>query len=172
MLTHSPAGEELRRFLPVLGGHTMTAMKQDFGAVQTMLKQMPAAKFTAFLKSMACAQQAVAEKTSFASQSLEVHHIADWTSLICVSRVGDLPRWKEETAHLKGHCSARRPNCAPGRGSQGTFPCEWEVQDEVHQARMTAHETRPAKNENCFNTTLNLEPLRPLSHTREKICAV
>ena len=85
MLTHSPAGEELRRFLRMLGCHTMTAMKQDFGAVQTMLKRMPAAKFTAFLKSMACAQQAVAEKTSFALQSLENHHTADWTSLCCVA---------------------------------------------------------------------------------------
>ena len=44
-----------------------------------MLKQMPAAKLTAFLTSMVFAEQAGAEKMSFASQSLENLHIADWT---------------------------------------------------------------------------------------------
>ena len=63
----------------------MTVKKQDVSAVKTMFKQMSAARLTAFLTSLACAQQAGAEKTSFASKHLEKHHIADWTSVICVA---------------------------------------------------------------------------------------
>ena len=63
----------------MLAYHTMTVKKQDFSAVKTMLTQMPAAKLTAFLTSMAYAQQAGAEKTNFAPQFLENDHIADWT---------------------------------------------------------------------------------------------
>ena len=68
MLTHSLSAEELRRFLPMLVCHTMTVKKQAFSAVQTTLKQIPVAKLTTFLTSMACAQQAGSEKTSLASQ--------------------------------------------------------------------------------------------------------
>ena len=53
MLTHSPSAEELRQFLSMVGCHTMTAMKENYNAVKTMLKAMPTAKVTAFLASMA-----------------------------------------------------------------------------------------------------------------------
>ena len=84
MLAHSPSGEELRRFLLMVGCYTMTVKKQDFSAFKTMLKQMPSPKLTAFFTSMACAQQAGAE-TSFASQSLENHQTEDWTQVMCVA---------------------------------------------------------------------------------------
>ena len=69
----------------MLRGHTTKVKMQDFSAVNTMLKHMLAAKLTAFLTSMACAHQAEAQKTSFASQSLGKHHTPDWTSVICVA---------------------------------------------------------------------------------------
>ena len=53
MLTHSPSAEELRKFLPMIGCHTMTVNRENYNAVKTMLKAMPAAKVTAFLTSMA-----------------------------------------------------------------------------------------------------------------------
>ena len=54
MLTHSPSAEELRKFLPMIGCHTMTLNRENYNAVKTMLKaMMPAAKVTAFLTSMA-----------------------------------------------------------------------------------------------------------------------
>ena len=53
MLTHSPSAEEWRKFLPMIGCHTMTTKKENFNAVKTMLKGMPAANVTAFLASMA-----------------------------------------------------------------------------------------------------------------------
>ena len=48
MLTHSPSAEELRKFLPMIGCHTTTANRENYNAVKTMLKGMPAAKVTAF----------------------------------------------------------------------------------------------------------------------------
>ena len=48
MLTHSPSAEELRKFLPMIGCHTMTVNRENYNAVKTMLKAMPAAKVTAF----------------------------------------------------------------------------------------------------------------------------
>ena len=53
MLTHSPSAEELRKFLPMIGCHTMTVNRENYNAVKTMLKAMPAAKVTAFWTSMA-----------------------------------------------------------------------------------------------------------------------
>ena len=53
MLTHSPSAEELRKFLPMIGCHTMTANRDNYNAVKTMLKSMPTAKVTAFLTSLA-----------------------------------------------------------------------------------------------------------------------
>ena len=53
MLTHSPSAEELRKFLPMIGCHTMTVNRENYNAVKTMLKAMPAAKVTAFLTSLA-----------------------------------------------------------------------------------------------------------------------
>ena len=53
MLTHSPSAEELRKFIPMIGCHTMTANRENFKAVRKMLKGMPAAKVTAFLTSLA-----------------------------------------------------------------------------------------------------------------------
>ena len=47
------SAEELRKFLPMIGCHTMTVKKENFNAVKTMLKAMLAAKVTAFLASMA-----------------------------------------------------------------------------------------------------------------------
>ena len=44
---------DLRKFLPMIGCHTMTVKKGNFNAVMTMLKEMPAARVTAFLASMA-----------------------------------------------------------------------------------------------------------------------
>ena len=53
MLNHSPSAEELRKFLPMIGCHTMTVNRETYNAVKTMLKAMPAAKVTAFLTSLA-----------------------------------------------------------------------------------------------------------------------
>ena len=53
VLTHSPSAEELRKFLPTIGCHTMTANRENYNAVKTMLKAMPAAKVTEFLTSLA-----------------------------------------------------------------------------------------------------------------------
>ena len=53
MLTHRPSAEELRKFLPMIGCHTMTVNRENYNAVKTTLKAMPAAKVTAFLTSMA-----------------------------------------------------------------------------------------------------------------------
>ena len=53
MLTHSPSAEELRKFLPMIGCHTMTVNRENYNAVKTMLKAMPAEKVTAFLTSLA-----------------------------------------------------------------------------------------------------------------------
>ena len=53
MLTHSDSAEELPKFLPMIGCHTMTANRENYNAVKTMLKAMPAAKVTAFLTSLA-----------------------------------------------------------------------------------------------------------------------
>ena len=50
MLTHSPSAEEWRKFLPMIG--TMTVNRENYNAVKTMLKTMPAAKVTAFLTSI------------------------------------------------------------------------------------------------------------------------
>ena len=52
MLTHSPA-EELRKFLPMIGCHTMTVNEDTFNAVKTMQKGMSAAKMTVLLATMA-----------------------------------------------------------------------------------------------------------------------
>ena len=52
MLTHSPCAEELRKLLPMIG-HMMTVNRENYNAVKTMLKAMPAAKVTAFLTSLA-----------------------------------------------------------------------------------------------------------------------
>ena len=52
MLTHSPSAEELRKFLPMIGCHT-TVNRENYNAVKTVLKAMPAAKVTAFLTSLA-----------------------------------------------------------------------------------------------------------------------
>ena len=52
MLTHSPSAEELRKFLSMTGCQTMTVKRENFNAVKTMLKRMPAPKITAFLASM------------------------------------------------------------------------------------------------------------------------
>ena len=40
MLTHSPSAEELRKFLPMIGCHTMAAKRENYNAVKTMLKAM------------------------------------------------------------------------------------------------------------------------------------
>ena len=40
MLTHSPSAEELRKFLPMIGCHTMTVNRENYNAVKTMLKSM------------------------------------------------------------------------------------------------------------------------------------
>ena len=53
MLTHSPSAEELRKFLPMIGCHTMTVNRENYNAAKTMLKAMPAVKVTAFLTSLA-----------------------------------------------------------------------------------------------------------------------
>ena len=53
MLTHSPSAEHLRKFLPMIGCHTMTANRENYNAVKTMLQGMPAAEVTAFLTSLA-----------------------------------------------------------------------------------------------------------------------
>ena len=53
MLTHSPSAEELRKFLPMIGCHTMTANRENYNAVKTILKGMSAAKVTTFLTSLA-----------------------------------------------------------------------------------------------------------------------
>ena len=53
MLAQSPSADELRKFLPVIGCHTITVKKENFNAVKTMLKAMPTAKVAAFLASMA-----------------------------------------------------------------------------------------------------------------------
>ena len=53
MFTHSSSPEELRKFLPMIGCHTMTANRENCNAVKTMLKAMPAARVTAFLTSLA-----------------------------------------------------------------------------------------------------------------------
>ena len=53
MLTHRPSAEELRKFLLMIGCCTITAKKENFNAVKTMLKKMPAENVTAFLASMA-----------------------------------------------------------------------------------------------------------------------
>ena len=50
MLTHSPSEEELRKFLPMIGCHTITVNREINNAVKTMLKSMLAA---AFLTSLA-----------------------------------------------------------------------------------------------------------------------
>ena len=50
MLTHSPSAEGLRKFLPMIGCHTMIVNREIYNAVKTMLKSMPAA---AFLTSLA-----------------------------------------------------------------------------------------------------------------------
>ena len=34
MLTHSPSAEELRKFLPMIGCHTMTVKKENFNPVK------------------------------------------------------------------------------------------------------------------------------------------
>ena len=52
-LTHSTSAEELRRLPPMIGCHTMTANTENYNAVKTMLKGMPAAKVAAFLTSLA-----------------------------------------------------------------------------------------------------------------------
>ena len=48
MLTHSPSAEELRKFLPKIGCHTMTVNRENYNAVK-----MLAAKVTAFLTTLA-----------------------------------------------------------------------------------------------------------------------
>ena len=53
MITHSPSAKELRKFLPMIGCHTMIVNRENYNAVKTMLKSMPAAKVTAFLTSLA-----------------------------------------------------------------------------------------------------------------------
>ena len=53
MLTHSPSAEELRKFLPMIGCHSMTVNRENYNAVKTMLKAMLAAKVTAFLTRLA-----------------------------------------------------------------------------------------------------------------------
>ena len=53
MLTDSPSAEELGKVLPMIGCHTMTANRENYNAVKTMLKGMPTAKVTAFLTSLA-----------------------------------------------------------------------------------------------------------------------
>ena len=40
MLSHSPSAVELRKFLPMIGCHTMTVKKENFNAVNTMLKAL------------------------------------------------------------------------------------------------------------------------------------
>ena len=53
MLTHIPSAEEMRKFLPMIGCHTVTVNRENYNAVKTMLKAMPATKVTAFLTSLA-----------------------------------------------------------------------------------------------------------------------
>ena len=53
MLALSPSTEELRKFLPMIGCHTMAVKKVNFNAVQKMLKRMRAAKITALLATVA-----------------------------------------------------------------------------------------------------------------------
>ena len=53
MLTHNPSAEELRKFLPMIGCHMMTVNRENYNAIKTMLKSMPARKVTAFLTSLA-----------------------------------------------------------------------------------------------------------------------
>ena len=53
MFIHGPYAEELRKFLPMIGCHTMTVKRENYYAVKTMLKVMLVAKVTAFLTSMA-----------------------------------------------------------------------------------------------------------------------
>ena len=52
MLTHSPSAEELRKFLPMIGCHTMTVKEDNFNAIKTMQKVMSAAKMTVLLATM------------------------------------------------------------------------------------------------------------------------
>ena len=70
MLTHSPSAEELRKFLPMIGCHMMTVNRENYNAVKTMLKAMPAAKVTAFLTDLA--------------------DVGEWMSLHRLSRVKNL----------------------------------------------------------------------------------
>ena len=51
--THNPSAEELRKFVPMIGCHTMTVNRENCNAVKTMLKAMSAAKVTAFWTSLA-----------------------------------------------------------------------------------------------------------------------
>ena len=44
VLTYSPSAEELRKFLPMIGCHTMTVNRENYNAVKAMLKSMLAAK--------------------------------------------------------------------------------------------------------------------------------
>ena len=53
MLTGCPSAEELRKFLPMIGCHTMTVTKENVHSVEMMLKGMLAAKVTVFVASLA-----------------------------------------------------------------------------------------------------------------------
>ena len=77
MLTHSPSAEELRKFLPMIGCHTMTVNGDNDNAVKTMLKPMLAAKVTAFLTSLADAVKSLSLTTW-----LEL--LGEWMSLHCL----------------------------------------------------------------------------------------
>ena len=77
MLTHSPSAEELRKFLPMSGCHTMIVNRENYNAVKTMLKSMPTAKMTAFLASLADIV-----KSSSLTTWLEL--LCEWISLHCL----------------------------------------------------------------------------------------
>ena len=77
MLTHSPSAEELRKFLPMIGCHTMTVNRENYNAVKTMLKSMPAAKVTAFLTSLVDVVKSLSLTTW---QEL----LCEWMSLHCL----------------------------------------------------------------------------------------
>ena len=53
MLSHCPSAEELRKFLPMFGCHTVTEAKENFHSVEMMVKGMLAAKVTVFFASLA-----------------------------------------------------------------------------------------------------------------------
>ena len=65
MLALSPSAEELRKFLPMIGCHTMTVKKVNSTAVQKMLKRSACSKD----HSIACDRGGDVEFVSYSGES-------------------------------------------------------------------------------------------------------